>query len=66
MATLGGTGFETGKVAIVSTPIEMPLPRERLIFHKGKSGNTPLGNLGKARAVGFCEQKRRVAADGRF
>jgi hypothetical protein len=32
MAALGGTGFDMGKVAIVSTPIEMPVPGKRLVF----------------------------------
>jgi len=66
MTALGGAGFETGKVAAVSTSIEMPVPVEWLVYQRKKSITHSIGNLRAVRAVGFCERTRRAAADGRF
>jgi hypothetical protein len=66
MGALGGTGFDTGKVANVSTPYEMPMVVERLILQcEGPRGNSA-GNLGAPRPVGLCEERDGTANDDRF
>jgi hypothetical protein len=64
MTALGGAGFWTGKVAIVSTSIEMPGPVEWLKSLFEKFGESPFGNLGAATKVGFGERRRGAANDG--
>jgi hypothetical protein len=65
MTALAGAGLETGKVAIVSTSIEMPVPIERLSSSRENPEKPRFGNLGAATMVGFWE-RRRTAYDGRF
>jgi hypothetical protein len=64
MTALGGTGFGTGKVAIVSTSIEMPVPVEWLVSFRENPEKPPFGNLDAATMVGFCERRRGAAYDG--
>jgi hypothetical protein len=66
IGALGGTGFDTGRVANVSTLHEMPKTVERLIRLCKKPRKNSVGNLGEPRPVGLCEERRGTAADGRF